>query len=98
INNPVNFLCNNLPHAHRYAEDLLNLLQTYEQYYPQPVPEIKQEAEAIDLNFLVEDFPKTLSSMELGADRLRHLVHSLKIVSSADEDRLQLVDIHEGID
>lgn len=98
INNPVNFLCNNLPHASQYAQDLLNLLQLYKKYYPQPMPEIEQEAEAIDLNFLIEDFAKTLSSMELGANRLRQLVHSLKIVSGSDEDRLQAVNIHEGID
>jgi signal transduction histidine kinase len=59
INNPVNFVCGNLIPASQYAEDLLNLLELYGKYYPQPVPEIQQEVEAIDLDFLIEDFPKT---------------------------------------
>lgn len=96
INNPVNFLCNNFPHAEQYAEGLLNLVQLYAKYYPQPVPEIQQQAEEIDLEFVVEDFPKTLSSMQMGADRIYQIVHSLKSVSGPNEQ--QLVNLHEGID
>lgn len=96
INNPVNFLCNNFPHAQQYTTDLLNLLQLYSKYNPQPAPEIQQEVEEIDLEFVVEDFPKTLSSMQMGAERLRQLVYSLKTLSGADEE--QSIDIHQGID
>lgn len=96
INNPVNFLCNNFPHAQQYTTDLLNLLQLYSQYTPQPAPEIQQQAEEIDLEFLIEDFPKTISSMQMGAERLRQLVYSLKSLSGADEE--QSVDIHQGLD
>ncbi|HBB35858.1 MAG TPA: PAS domain-containing sensor histidine kinase [Cyanobacteria bacterium UBA8803] len=98
INNPVNFLCNNLPHAQEYAEELLNLLELYTKYYPQPIGEIQQQAEEIDLNFLVEDFPKTLSSIEIGANRIRQIVDSLRTVSGSDEERMQPIDIHQGID
>jgi len=96
INNPVNFLCNNFPHAQQYTTDVLNLLQLYSKYNPQPAPEIKQEAEDIDLEFLIEDFPKTLSSMQMGAERLRQLVYSLKTLSGGNEE--QSIDIHQGLD
>lgn len=96
INNPVNFLCNNFPHAQQYTKDLLKLLQLYSKYNPQPAPEIQQEAEQIDLEFLLKDFPKTLSSMQMGAERLRQLVYSLKTLSGADEE--QSIDIHQGLD
>ena len=98
INNPVNFVCGNLIPASQYAEDLLNLLELYGKYYPQPVPEIQQEVEAIDLDFLIEDFPKTLSSMQLGADRIRQIVQSLRNFSRLDEAQMKPVDIHQGID
>ncbi|MEW5859454.1 MAG: ATP-binding protein [Cyanobacteriota bacterium] len=98
INNPVNFVCGNLVHANQYAQDLLNLLQLYAKYYPQPVPEIEEEAEAIDLNFLISDFPKTLSSMQIGADRIQQIVQSLRNFSRIDEAQMKAVDIHEGID
>ena len=98
INNPVNFVCGNLIPASQYADDLLNLLRLYAKYYPQPVPEVQQEAEAIDLDFLIEDFPKTLSSMQLGADRIRQIVQSLRNFSRLDETQMGPVDLHQGLD
>lgn len=98
INNPVNFVCGNLIPATQYVEDLLDLLRLYAQHYPQPAPEIQARAEAIDLEFLVEDFPKTLSSMQLGADRIRQIVQSLRSFSRIDESQMTQVDIHKGID
>jgi signal transduction histidine kinase len=98
INNPVNFVCGNLIPASQYADDLLNLLRLYAKYYPQPVPEVQKEAEAIDLDFLIEDFPKTLSSMQLGADRIRQIVQSLRNFSRLDEAKMRPVDLHQGID
>ncbi|NEP02783.1 MAG: PAS domain-containing sensor histidine kinase [Symploca sp. SIO2E9] len=98
INNPVNCVCNNLTHASQYAEDLLNLLRLYAKHYPQPVPEIQQAAEAIELDFLIEDFPKTFLSMQLGADRIRRIVESLRHFSRSDQAQMTLVDLHQGID
>ncbi len=98
INNPVNFVLGNLIPASQYTEDLLNLLKLYAKHYPQPVPEIQMTAEAIDLDFLIEDFPKTLSSMELGADRIRQIVQSLRNFSRLDEAEMKPVDLHQGID
>ena len=49
INNPVNFIYGNLSHANDYIQDLLGLLELYREYYPNPVPEIQEEAEAIEL-------------------------------------------------
>ena len=98
INNPVSFVCGNLVHAGRYAEDLINLLQLYQKHYPQPVPAIKKEVEAIDLNFLMLDFPKALSSMQMGADRIRQIVLCLRNFSRLDEGKMKPVNLHEGID
>lgn len=98
INNPVNFIYGNLSHAHAYTQDLLKLIQIYQQYYPKSVPEVEIELEAIDLNFLTQDLPKVLKSMQLGADRIREIVLSLRVFSRLDEAEMKEVDIHEGID
>ncbi len=98
INNPVNFIHGNIVHADRYIRELLNLIQLYQQYYPQPVPEIQDEAEAIDLDFIMEDLPKLLSSMRVGTDRIRQIVLSLRNFSRLDEAEQKQVNIHEGID
>lgn len=98
INNPLNFIHANLAHVHQYAEDLLNLVQLYEQYYTQPAREIQAEIAAIDLDFLKEDLPKILSSMEMGTDRIRQIVLSLRSFSRVDVAERKRANIHEGLD
>lgn len=98
INNPVSFIFGNLNHIRDYASDLLDLLQLYQKHYPSPHPEVRQQAEAIDLPFLIEDLPKTVTSMRMGADRIRQIVLSLRNFSRLDHSEIKPVDIHEGID
>ncbi|OUL26422.1 ATP-binding sensor histidine kinase [Nostoc sp. 106C] len=98
INNPINFINGNLVHTSRYLQDLLQLVEDYEQNYPDPVSEIIDRQEAIDLEFLKEDLPKTLESMKMGANRIREIVLSLRNFSRLDEAEIKDVDIHEGID
>ncbi|MBD2726220.1 AAA family ATPase [Nostoc sp. FACHB-892] len=98
INNPVNFIFGNLTHANAYTQDVLGLLELYQKHYPSPHPEIQEEAEAIDLEFVLEDLPKLLSSMRVGADRIRQIVASLRTFSRMDEAEIKAVNIHEGID
>jgi PAS domain S-box-containing protein len=98
INNPISFIYGNVAYAHQYACDLLNLVQLYANHYPEPVPEIQNEIEAIDLSFLTTDFPKVLKSMKEGANRIREIVLSLRNFSRLDEAELKSVNIHEGID
>ena len=98
INNPVNFIHGNLHYAHQYVQEVMELLQRYEQHYPQPQTEILDYREEIDLEFLRDDLPRLLSSMQLGADRIRTIVQSLRIFSRLDESEVKDVDIHEGID
>ena len=98
INNPVNFIYGNLQYAHTYTENLLNLLELYNHFYPDPVPEIKEAIEDKELEFLIEDFPKLLDSMKMGAERIRYIVLSLRNFSRLDEAEKKAVDIHEGIE
>ncbi|MDY6781680.1 MAG: PAS domain S-box protein [Cyanobacteriota bacterium] len=98
INNPINFIHGNLVHTDQYVRELLGLLALYQQAYPQPVPEIEAEAEALDIDFLVEDLSKLLSSMKMGSDRIRQIVLSLRNFSRLDEAEMKPVDLHEGLD
>lgn len=98
INNPVNFIYGNLNHADNYLRDVLGLLELYQIHYPQPVPEITEEMDAIDLTFLLEDLPKLFTSMQTGADRIREIVISLRTFSRMDESEKKSVDIHAGIE
>lgn len=98
INNPVNFIYGNLSHVSEYTEDLLSMLELYQQECPNPSQEIFRHAEEIDLEFTIEDLPKTLASMKIGVDRIRQIVMSLRNFSRLDEAEMKAVNIHEGID
>jgi len=98
INNPVNFIYGNLIYTESYAKNLLELVSLYQQKYPNPVAEIADRLEELELEFLAEDLPKILSSMKVGADRIRQLVLSLRNFSRLDQSEHKPVDIHEGID
>jgi len=98
INNPVNFIYGNLDHASSYINDLLGLVDLYRQYYPNPAQQIAEEAENIDLEFLKDDLPKLLASMQVGTERIRQIVLSLRNFSRLDEAEKKSVNIHEGIE
>ncbi len=98
INNPINFIYGNLIHAKDYSQDLLRLLQVYQQQYPNPTATIQAEIEAVELDFIREDLPKLLNSMQVGAERIQEIVKSLRNFSRLDESEMKEVDIHEGID
>jgi len=98
INNPVNFIYGNINHVNNYAEDLLSILDLYLQNCPNPNPEIRDRAFEIDLEFIIEDLPKSLSSMKIGIERIRQIVLSLRNFSRLDHAEMKPVDIHEGID
>jgi len=98
INNPVSFIYGNIKYTEGYMEDLLRVLHLYRQHSPQLKPEIQEEIESVDLEFLEEDLPKTLASMKNGAERIRQLVLSLRNFSRLDEAEVKAVDLHEGIE
>lgn len=97
INNPVNFIHGNLSHVRGYSQDLLGLVELYQKHYPNPTPEIEAEIEAIELDFMKEDFSKMLESMNTGSVRIRDIVKSLRTFSRLDEADVKEVDLHEGL-
>lgn len=98
INNPVNFIYGNLKYTDDYTRQLLLLLELYQKHYPHPEAEIQQAQQEADLEYLTEDLPKILSSMKIGANRIREIVLSLRIFSRLDEAEFKTADVHEGID
>ncbi|MBT9310881.1 ATP-binding protein [Leptothoe kymatousa] len=98
INNPANFIHGNLPHVKRYVEAIGNCLKLYGKHYPSPNDEIQAYIQEIELDFITEDLEKTLASIDLGTDRIRDIVLSLRNFSRMDESERKSVDIHKGID
>ncbi len=98
INNPVNFISGNLLYVKTYAKQLLGLIQAYRQTLGSVPDTIKELEEEIELDFLVEDLPKLVISMQGGAERIRTIVESLRNFSRLDEAELKSVDLHEGLE
>lgn len=98
INNPVNFIGNNLLHATEYMQTLLELIELYQQQYPDPTRPIRSKITDIELEFLKQDLPKLFSSMQTGSGRITGIVKSLRNFSRFDEAEFKAIDIHEGID
>jgi|GEM_PF-408258 len=98
INNPVNFIYGNLSHLGEYIQDLLDLLGGYQSAYPHPVPAVTELEEEIELDFIAEDLPQLLSSLKVGADRIRKIVLSLRNFSHHDRAERKVVNIHEGLE
>ncbi|BBD61090.1 integral membrane sensor signal transduction histidine kinase [Nostoc sp. HK-01] len=96
INNPVNFMYGNLQHTNAYFQNLLMLLEAYQAKIQDD--ELVALAEEIDLDFIKQDLPKLLQSMQVGAKRAKEIVLSLKNFSRLDETEFHAVDIHACIE
>ncbi|MBE9033857.1 hybrid sensor histidine kinase/response regulator [aff. Roholtiella sp. LEGE 12411] len=98
VNNPVSFIYGNLQYAGQYVEDLTNMIEVYQQEYPEPTLKIQQMVKDIDLNFVINDLQNLIGAMYRGADRIREIVLALQNFSRHDEAEMKQVNIHEGID
>jgi PAS domain S-box-containing protein len=98
INNPIGFLNGSINNIEEYIQYIFEHLECYQRCYPEPMPAIEESAENIDLEFLIEDFPKIFNSMKVAVDRIHNISTSLRTFSRADSDRKIACNIHEGID
>jgi two-component system NtrC family sensor kinase len=97
INNPVTFIHGNITYLNTYTQELLSLVQAYQEHVTQPSPAIQAKLDEIDLDFISKDLVKLLQSMQVGSDRIGEIVQSLRNFSHLDEAEFKAVDIHEGI-
>ena len=98
INNPVGFIKGNIQPALYHVKDLLGLIDLYQEKMPNPDADIEDEIQEIDLEFVRQDLPNIINSMNSGVDRIRNISDALRIFSRQDRDYKTAFNIHEGID
>ena len=98
INNPLGFIDGNLSQSTIALKDVLDCLQLYQKHFPQPGAEITAKIEEVELEYLVEDIPKMLESMQMGCNRIKAISASLRVFSRADQEVKVPADLHAGID
>lgn len=97
INNPISFIYGNLTYVREYTDYLLKLVLLYQKHYPCPLPEIATLLAGSEIDFIIEDLPKILESMNTGANRISNIVQNLKQFSRLHETGMKAVDINESI-
>lgn len=98
INNPVGFIHGNLIYVHEQTKNLLQLIEYYREDCPHPSVRVVELIQEIDLDFLTDDLLKAIQSMEIGTERIREIVLSLRNFSRLDEAEVKDVNLHDGID
>ncbi|MGK7888571.1 MAG: ATP-binding protein [Leptolyngbyaceae cyanobacterium] len=98
INNPVNFIHGNLSPLADYTQDLIQFIDHISAAHPELAQTIETESEAIDLDFVRQDLPMILSSMNMGTKRIREIVLSLRNFSRLDEAEVKTIDLHDGLE
>lgn len=98
INNPVNFIHGNITYLDGYTQDFLKVVRAYQSAYPNPPQDVQTILDEVDFSFLSKDVVRLIQSMQMGTDRIRQIVLSLRGFSRMDESGFKAADLHEGID
>ncbi|MGF1460969.1 MAG: ATP-binding protein [Leptolyngbyaceae cyanobacterium] len=98
IRNPVNFILGNLTYLSDYTEDLSALVRAFQSEITAPSDRLEKLTQRIDPDFLLDDLPNMIQSMQTGTERLRNLVTSLRTFSRVDEAKRDPIDIHQNLD
>jgi signal transduction histidine kinase len=98
ILDPISFIWGNLAHVDTYSKTLITLLQAYEALLPEPPPALASMREALEIDYLTEDLPMIVTSLQTGAERLAKLASSLQNFCHLDEVHPKPVDIHALLD
>ncbi|NEZ67551.1 hypothetical protein D0962_33145 [Leptolyngbyaceae cyanobacterium CCMR0082] len=98
INNPLGFVRGNVAELQLSLKDITAYIQLWERTFPSPGEELRTAREQLDIEFLLEDLPHMLASMNAGCDRIRNISNSLRLFARADHDQKLKANVHEGID
>ncbi len=98
MNNPLGFITASIEQAEPNFKDVIEHLQYYRQQFPNPGNDIVEHGEDIEIDYLLSDLPKMLSSMQVASERLCNISTSLRTFSRADKEYKVPFNIHEGID
>lgn len=98
INNPLGFINGNIQLAVDYIKDIICLLDLYQKEYPNFSTAIRDKIEEIDLEYIRDDLPELIASMQQGTERIFNISNSLRSFSRADNDKKIFFNIHDGLD
>jgi len=109
INNPMGFIHANLTRMAEYVGDLQKAFGLYESLRTaltsgdaarvrEAFARVAKECDAIDIPFVLDDLAKAVSESVEGAERITHIVRSLRELSHRDPAEREPADVHRCID
>jgi len=104
INNPIGYVYSNLGTLKKYVQDILSLLDRYEQAEPsiantEVLALLRTTKAELDINFLKEDLRALIDESKDGITRVKIIVQSLKDFAHADtSDEWQQADLRHGLE
>ncbi|MBW4509312.1 MAG: response regulator [Scytonematopsis contorta HA4267-MV1] len=98
MNNPLGCIASNIAPAKEYVTDISKVLQLCNDNLTQ-LPLVIQEAiKTYDLEFILEDMPNLLGTMELSTERIKDISVSLRNFARSDTSVKVKADVHEGLE
>jgi two-component system, NtrC family, sensor kinase len=100
LNNPAGFIFGNmeiLRDCSRGFERLVNFYESIE-LSAEDVAQVQAIKDEIDYENTLGDLSSIIADCHEGAERIRDVVHNLRLFSRLDEAEFKKVDIHEGIE
>ena len=104
LNNPIGFVHSNLGTLDAYLNDLMGLIETYQQLtdnlgkdHP-ALERLARHREEIDFDYLRADIFQLIAESKDGLARVKKIVQDLKNFSRVGEQEWQLANLHEGLD
>ncbi len=99
LRNPLNCVSGNSKFIQDSCDSLLTLLSVYEKKFPDNQnDDIKHLKEELDIEFVKQDFPDLIKSIQVSSERMNQLVSGLRSFSYMDDSNLKETDIHECLD
>ena len=101
INNPVNFIYGNLTHLNNYSNDLVAIIDRFDEL-KEFLPEDKKEEvikllEEKEYEYLKEDLPDLIKSCREGTVRTKNIVMDLKNFSRTEKMIINEIEINKEI-
>ncbi len=103
INNPVNFIYTGINSLRKDYNEFININKRINEVIvefgnKELIDNIHKVKAKYDLEELMEIISQTLEDIKIGSERTADIIKGLRNFSRLDKDKMQLFDIHEGIE
>ena len=101
INNPVSFTRNSSFALGQDVKDIKQLIEKYRELIgknKQDEKEIEAVEKNLDYEFLLKEIDQSIKNIQEGTKRTSDIVKGLREFSHMDQEKMELADIHDGID